>query len=348
MKTFRQFIELQEAQQVKSVFDSVVLGNVFIFTPALMKRLGYTIDNVTAYHMTAVQHVSDVIGKQGNKSTQLSVFTSLLSYSSPESELFSGIETEGGVLLELEGQVDAYFGTDVFTDRLKGGRRSVLISKDSDYGSNLVGYYRSAMGKDMAMEIQDLIYEMSSELRAISVRLQDIYIIPILVKNFPEVKIGRFDDLGEAWDKVKMYVNNQDPVLARKMGGLYDYIKQLPGGPKAMQKIVKEYLDETEKLIKGKPKYKLLFVAPERDPSGMVAGTNYDEALMSNYKVKKAYLWRSDLEKNKTDIVKADYEQLWKIPVEVLVWVSDAEKLARQIEQRSKSIAELIRDKFKL
>lgn len=285
MKTFKQY--LAEKQEAHSIASSILYGDPmppFFLTPTMMKRLDYTIENVTAFHITAQEFVENLLKLQGKKNTQLSVMLRLNA-----NEALEGIETSGGIVAELKGQIDAYFSTDAFTGLLKGGRRSVQIHPMSDFGGSVQRRYKDIIGTNEAAEmIKAYLSDFRGKLLVQRAMILDRHITPFLAKTFPEAGIRKTDGFFEAFEKVQL---TNDP-LAEGLS-LDELIRAVSGGRQVYNKIVTEYLDAQEKIIKSNPHYKKLFLMPMNTAGDKDVSGGYDEAIMSNFRITKLHAYNN-------------------------------------------------------
>lgn len=348
MNTFKNFL-LSEAQVAHSLAESIIIQELnppFVFTPTMMDRLEYSIKDVTAFHVTSADYIAGVTKSQGSKSSQLSVFLNVNKKSA--NDLFKGVETEGGIAIELKGQLDAYFSVDAFTARLKGGRRSVLIGPDSDWGNNVKFYMETIGGNELKKMMDTLIRRLQFDMQILQAETLNEYLKPLFLKTFPILKsrvkrtwnwFAYFEELQRMWQDGEDIVKGYDTGLAQ---GPYHFIKILPNGGRILQKIVRDYLTGVEDLLKENPGYKPLFLMPGFD-SKAKSGPSYDEGILSNFKIVKLHIYDHDMIGDQT---KDELAELFESEgFSVQIW-DDYIDLSKYVMKKTDSFAEIVKKKI--
>lgn len=340
MTTFKQF--LTEKQMAHSVAETIVFGEnepPIILTPSMMKRLDYTVPNVRAFHITSPDLIPNLMKLEGRKTNQISVLTSLNNAAALE----FGIETDGGVVVELKGQIDAYFATDAFTGLLKGGRRSVLIDPDNDFGVSIKRRYADLIGTPEAAEmVVSYIKDLQLKLRKELTEILDRNMTPFFMKQYPEAGIRRNDGYFEAFEKVQTYLIDVEHFQPTDMISMIRPSVGNKDGGKVLQKIVREYLDAQELVMKQNPHLKKLFLMPFNEPTDATSGA-YDEAMMSNFKVLGIHVYRQRRTlmpqvEELADNLRSEYD----VPVKVHEFVSEVQ---RYINKKATNFSEILRKK---
>lgn len=128
MKTLRQFLE--EAQQVHS-FSKTILDN-YSQAPFIIRHSVWTkIKNSTIpqhtkksfWHVTNIKGFSFLLNKKGRK-------TPISTFSRPDARMgiFRGVETSGGILLKVKGNVGEMFNFDAYTGKTDSSYRTILLN----------------------------------------------------------------------------------------------------------------------------------------------------------------------------------------------------------------------------
>ena len=204
-----------------------------------------------------------------------------------------GIETGGGVLAVLEGSVTVRMKHDIFTGLIVGGRRTVLISKNSSFGTELKPNLLPVIDK-LNLEIRDMLHDEASKI--FPKALREFAKFHEQTKMFHKNIINLADGI-EKKDRDKSIYFDQGSI-SRNIS-LYDLIqltKERKSDPEnriitsAAGRFVKAYMDGVERILATNPEYKSLFVTEE---SGKPLW--YDEYIMHNFKIKKLYVMKRQL-----------------------------------------------------
>ena len=370
MLNFSQYY-LTEAQRIHSVFDTIAkqarTPPVF-FTSALMKRLEYAIPNVSAFHATDITGAKGLLDKAGQKSTQISVFTS----SGKSSEefyhsLMKGVETSGGVIAELKGTVDVYFTGDAFTARTKGGRRTVLIG-DMLFRRSVVDSYL-AYGKEVGDYIEKLMVELQQKLIDLYTDVMNKYVLPFIKKVYYEIdhdklyfyetekKMKTYREWETAWSAIQFLAVTRDDELGFDSDDISSFIRYYDKNGKIMQKIVKDYMDGMERIISENPEYKKIFLMPYKDTEKF-GNISYDEAIMSDFEVQKLHVFPSEKqvahfesqvmdEFEREEYMDEYTDEYLPGDAPVVFWVSDTyvEDLFNYVQGKAKSFVDIYKKK---
>ena len=256
MKSFKGYL-LNEVAWTESLstmlFDLPRAGFADIhipLSPSIFKRIWPKPVRTKAFHLT------DLVGVQRLKKLQGSKRSIAAFYNMTDFMIQSGIRTDGGYVVELEGDVLAASPDDLSTQPDKSGRRwitvSTLMNPSTASDPGLGG--KATLGR-LEEDIQSLLER-------------------ILRKNGEDVQIGsRANIIGLMWSG-----------LGKKTGG------------KALSLIIKDYIDGMEQIMKkySKP-LRQLFIAytmdrtlvPDPD-SGDTA--MWDEIVVNNIKMKRIHV----------------------------------------------------------
>ena len=127
MKTFKEYIvEAQAGFNTKDMIFTNAETPALILSPTALERAFGKLERIKAWHVTDLDGVKGLIKIQGKKSS-ISVMTEI---EPTDHQPFSGIETTGGVVVEIEGTELLSSNQDAWSERLEGGRRAVHITKE--------------------------------------------------------------------------------------------------------------------------------------------------------------------------------------------------------------------------
>lgn len=372
MLNFSQYY-LSEAQKEHSVFDSIV-NNAWsppvFFTNSVMKRLEYSIPDVKAFHSTDLSGARGLISKQNRKNTQISVFTNPgPSADSFLSSILGGIETSGGVIVELEGTINVYFSADAFTARTKGGRRTVLIGERL-FRMSVRDSYKDIGGESAAEYIDELINELQIKLQRLQNDVLNKHVLPLIKKVYYEIdhelfyfyevepQMKQYKEWKTAWDAIQFLSVTRDVKFDDK--DLTSFIRYYDRAGKVMNKVVKDYMDGMERILVSSPDYKKIFLMPYIDPDEY-KGTSiaYDEAILSDFTIKQLHIFptRSMVKhfethamtpKEQEDYIDHTIERELNDPnVDIRIWLGETfiNDLYKYIKNKSKKFVDIYRKK---
>ena len=257
MKSFKGYLPLHEVAWTESLstmlFDLPRAGFADIhipLSPSIFKRIWPKPVRTKAFHLT------DLVGVQRLKKMQGSKRSIAAFYNMTDYMIQSGIRTDGGYVVELEGDVLVAAPDDLSTQPDKSGRRwitvSTLMNPSTASDPGLGG--KATLGR-LEDDIQSLLE------RILTKNGEDVP--PVLLQN----------EIGLMWSS-----------LGKKTGG------------KALSLIIKDYIDGMEKIMKKYAKtLRQLFIAytmsktqvPDPD-SGDTA--MWDEIVVNNVKMKKIHV----------------------------------------------------------
>ena len=258
MKTFKGYITEAATAWTGSLsdilFDLPRAGIIDVkipLSPSIFKRIWPKSIRSTAFHVTDYAGVEKLIKMQGKKRS-ISAF-----YNMSEEMIEYGIQTEGGYVVELEGDVLVAAPDDISTQPDKSGRRwivlSTLMNNPDDYPAGLGGKTKLKGIKD---DIESLL-------------------VDIMAKN----------DLGPY----------KKALTATEINKGWIYLGQSTGG-KEKSLIIKDYIDGMEKIMKKNSrklgplftdytKKRTLKVDPD---SGDIP--QWDELVVNNFKIIKVHV----------------------------------------------------------
>ena len=221
-------------------------------SPSIMKRVWPKSVRSKAFHLTDFDGVKKLKGMQGKKKS-ISAF-----YNMDDYIIQSGIKTEGGYVVELEGDVLAASPDDVSSQPDKTGRRwitfSTLMNTSTAANPGLGG---------------------KAKLRGIDKDLENL-LVGILEKNGVDVEEAakrQSNILGLHWVGLGMKTGGKEKSLIIK-----DYID-------GMEKIMKKHSKSLGSVLTDYTKKRTL----EPDPdSGDIA--MWDELVVNNFKIQKIHV----------------------------------------------------------
>jgi hypothetical protein len=126
MKSFKGYLTESQAQfnTKDMIFTNAETPALILSTTALERAFG-GLARIKGWHVTDLTGFKGLKKLQGKKSS-ISVMTEI---EPSDHQPFDGIETEGGIVVELEGTELISSGQDVWSERLEGGRRGISVTK---------------------------------------------------------------------------------------------------------------------------------------------------------------------------------------------------------------------------
>ena len=258
MKTFKQFIKERAPAWTESLstllFDLPRDGLVDLkipLSPAIFKRIWPESVRSKVFHLTDFDGVHKLKKMQGKKKS-ISAFYNIDDYM-----ISSGIKTEGGYVVELEGDVLAAAPDDISSQPDKTGRRwvtfSTLMNPSTASDPGLGG---------------------KSKLKKIEKDLQEL-LVEIMAKNGmgPYKKGLSVRELNKGWSYLGKSVGGKEKSVIIK-----DYID-------GMEKIMKKYARPLKSIFTDYTKKRTL--DPDED-SGEKA--MWDELVINNFKIQKIHV----------------------------------------------------------
>ena len=218
-------------------------------SPSIMKRVWPKSVRSKAFHLTDFDGVKKLKGMQGKKRS-ISAFYNIDDYI-----ISDGIKTEGGYVVELEGDVLAASPDDVSSQPDKSGRRWITFS--------------SLMNPSTAA---DPGLGGKVKLKGIETDLQNL-LVEILLKNGKDVKGIHQTVIGGSWSQLGRETGGKEKSLIIK-----DYID-------GMEKIMKKHSKSLGALLTDYTKKRTLDPDPD---SGDVA--MWDELVVNNFKIQKIHV----------------------------------------------------------
>ena len=257
MKSFKGYLPLHEVAWTESLstmlFDLPRAGFADIhipLSPSIFKRIWPKPVRTKAFHLT------DLVGVQRLKKMQGSKRSIAAFYNMTDYMIQSGIRTEGGYVVELEGDVLAAAPDDISSQPDKTGRRwltfSTLMNKSTASDPGLDG---ASKLKKMESDLQNLLVE-------------------ILGKNGKgPYRPGDTNVIAKAWSYLGKSVGGKEKSVIIK-----DYID-------GMEKIMKKYSKPLKSVFTDYTKKRTL--DPDED-SGEKA--MWDELVVNNIKIQRIHI----------------------------------------------------------
>ena len=254
MKTFKNYLTEVAPAWTESLSTALFdlpragLKDVRIpLSPSIFKRLWPKAVRSTAFHVTDLMGVQKLKKMQGKKRS-ISAF-----YNMDYDMISYGIRTEGGYVVELEGDVLAAAPDDIASAPDKSGRRwitlSTLLDPISDHG-----FGGGTKLKKFENEVKEMMIE--------------------IIMDWADDPVG-MPNVNKAWGYLhKEYESDKKnlSIIIR------DYID-------GMEKIMKKYSKKLGPLFKDYTKNRTLNVDPD---SGDVP--QWDELVVNNFKIKKIHV----------------------------------------------------------
>jgi hypothetical protein len=255
MNSFQGYLgeEVRWAGSLSNKLFDIGIGLSGLWLPMssiIFKRIGLEENRATVFHVTDAEGYEGIKGIQGQKKS-ISAFFEM------QNRYFSkGIQTQGGVILELDANILSAWREDVMSSPDKSGRRWIQLNY---FG----GMYRvqddiDAMLKDLSELIKDL-----------------------LKKYIP----------GQHAHKVTLY-NATDKDLANYWQKLSFWLKKEKDYRKIMGNVVKDYIDGVEKVMKSKVKRLQSIFRSYLNRRNTDA--SWDELIVNMIKIKQVHAIDSD------------------------------------------------------
>ena len=204
-----------------------------------------------AFHLTDFDGVHKIKGMQGGKRS-ISAF-----YNMDDYMIASGIKTEGGYVVELEGDVLAASPDDISSQPDKSGRRWITVSSlmNSPFDSD-PGLGGKAKLKGIEKDIESLL-------------------VDIMAKNDlgPYKKALTTAEINKGWSYLGKSTGGKEKSLIIK-----DYID-------GMEKVMKKYSKKLGSILTDYTKKRTLDPNPDSGDKAM-----WDELVVNNFKIQKIHV----------------------------------------------------------
>ena len=236
------------------LFDLPRAGLVDIhipLSPSIMKRIWPKSIRSKAFHLTDFDGLGKLKGMQGGKRS-ISAF-----YNMDDYMITSGIKTEGGYVVELEGDVLAASPDDISSQPDKSGRRWITVSSlmNSPFDSD-PGLGGKAKLKGIEKDIESLL-------------------VDIMAKNDlgPYKKALTTTEINKGWSYLGKSTGGKEKSLIIK-----DYID-------GMEKVMKKYSKKLGSILTDYTKKRTLDPNPDSGDKAM-----WDELVVNNFKIQKIHV----------------------------------------------------------
>ena len=276
MKTFKGFISegSRGSFDTKSYIFDKYLYPALILSPTALKRVFGNLNKIKAWHVTEQYEIGTLVRLQGKKSS----ISALTEINPSKSKPFEGMETDGGVVVEVEGVELLAAREDAWSELLESGRRGVYI--DPKYFPDLY--------KDMKVMIKQI------------------------AEKYGKI-ISKYDDFEDtSWwfwveshkGKFSNMSNNESQEAFEAIGS--DLSQKDKG------KFVKEYIDNCEQVLKKNKKGQEDLRQYGRMKSKKKDGSDYNEVVINQIKIKNVYLVKQMFDKYDAPDAIEDIKNEWK------------------------------------
>ena len=296
MKRFKSYItEVAWRESLSSMLFNLPRAGIhdvkIPISPSIFKRIFPKSVRSTVFHVTDYDGIEKLKKLQGKKSS-ISAF-----YNMSTEMIDYGIQTEGGYVVELEGDVLVAAGDDLATAPDKSGRRwitfSTLMNSPDDYPAGMGGKTKL---KGMQKDIEDMM-------KHIVIKFQD----PEDRKFLP--------DVNKSWIHLRRGLEGEGKKLSQV---IRDYIDN-------MEWIMKKYSKKLAPLFTNYLKKRTLKVDPDSGDT-----PDWDELVVNNFTIKKVHvseIYAEDFEGD-DDMAVWYRENLQGLPYQI--WDEDS-KLSKYI-----------------
>jgi len=222
----------------------------------IFRRIGLDDFRTTVFHVTDAKGYEGIKGIQGQKKSISAFFEMQQRY------FTRGIQTQGGVVLELDANILSAWREDVMSSPDKSGRRWIQLSY---FG----GMYR-------VQDDIDAIMGGDGKKNSLFELIKDL-----LKKYIP----------GQHAHKVTLY-NAKDKDLAKYWQNMALWLRKEPDYRKIMGNVVKDYIDGVEKIMKANvKKLESIFRSYLNRRS---TDTSWDEIIVNMVQIQKVHAIESD------------------------------------------------------
>ena len=273
MKRFKEFISegSRDSYDTKSyIFDKYLYPALILSSTALERVFG-KLNKIIAWHVTE-QYVFDTLVKLQGKKSSISALTEI---NPSKSKPFEGMETDGGVVVEVEGLELLAAREDAWSELLDGGRRGVNI--DPKYFPNLY--------KDMKVMLDQIADKYGK-----------------IVSKYENAE-------GDTWFEIHggKFSNMSNHESEQALEGIGEDLTQ-----KDKSNFVKEYIDKCEEVLKKNKKGQEDLRQYGRMKSKKKDGSDYNEIVMNQIKIKNVYLVKEMFHKDNVPFAIEDINREWK------------------------------------
>ena len=261
MLQFKEYLD-EEVRWAGSLSDKLFdmgIGLTGLWLPMstpIFRRIGLDDFRTTCFHVTDVEGYEGIKKMQGQKKSISAFFEMHGKYMS------RGVQTQGGVVLELDANILSAWREDVMSSPDKTGRRWIQLSY---FG----GMYRVKDDIDAMIGVdgkKNSLFELIKDL---------------LKKYLP----------GQHAHKVTLY-NATDKDLAKHWQNLALWLRKEPDYRKIMGNVVKDYIDGVEKIMKANvKKLQSIFRSYLNRRS---TDSSWDEIIVNMVQIQKVHAIESD------------------------------------------------------
>lgn len=278
MKTFKGFIAEDISRgryDTKSYIFSHYTTPALILSSTALERVFGKLNTVKAWHVTEEYNVNKLVKLQGKKSS----ISALTEIKPSMSDPFGGMDTDGGVVVEIEGVELLSRREDSWTELLEGGRRGIII--DPKFFPNLY--------KDMTSMVNQI------------------------ADKYGKI-VSKYEDYDDSWFEIYGgKFSNMSPYEGLEtFGEIGVELTQEDKG-----KFVKEYIDNCEKLLKQNKKGQEELREYGRTKSKKKGGSDYNEIVLNQIKIKNIYLVKERFDKEDALVAKNEINDSWRGKVQV-------------------------------
>ena len=251
MISFKQYISegSRGEHTTKSYIFDKYLYPALILSPTALERVFGNLNKIIAWHVTE-QYVFDTLVKLQGKKSSISALTEI---NPSKSKPFEGMETDGGVVVEVEGVELLAAREDAWSELLESGRRGVNI--DPKFFPNLY--------KDMRVMLDQIAEKYGK-----------------IVSKYENAE-------GDTWFEIHggKFSNMSNHESEQALEGIGEDLTQ-----KDKSNFVKEYIDKCEEILKKNKKGQEDLRQYGRAKSKKKDGSDYNEIVINQIKINNVYL----------------------------------------------------------
>ena len=278
MISFKQYIAegSRDEHTTKSYIFYHYTTPALILSPTALERVFGKLNKIKAWHVTEQYYIGELVKLQGKKSS----ISALTEINPSKSKPFEGMETDGGVVVEVEGVELLSRREDAWSELLDGGRRGIIT--DPKFMPNLY--------KDMTAMVN---------------RIGDKY--GKIVSKYEDAE-------GDSWFEIYggKFSNMSPSEGVEAFDGIGEELTQEDKG-----KFVKEYIDNCEELLKQNKKGQEELREYGRTKSKKKDGSDYNETVINKIKIKNVYLVKDMFHKDLIPDAIEDINDWWRGKVQL-------------------------------
>ena len=272
----------------------------------------------TVFHATDLKGLQNLKKIEGKKKT-ISAFWAMMSR-----YMESGVATEGGLVVEMEGDVLISSRSDIMSQVDRQGRRWVEMS----WFRNASHWGNGPEFKKVKKDFRDLIVKLVKK-HLISKQITEGWLEDMQAKDRAYEKAARAERLKREKNPQKLVVRNVEDAFEHWS----NMKRHLKGDGKKLRLVIKDYFDGVEKIFKRNKKIleKLFYGYANSKRS---TDDSWDEQLVNNIKIKKIHVLKVKSYEDEDYVVHDDVTSVGNWPIEYWDASINLEIYTRQVVKK--------------